>query len=132
GDGPAIGADDLSRIGFEVDMRLADVWSLVFERGRDNLDDEFLAWVLRLSYVTGYWDSLSEPERGALCTALGYPVPDGQGAPVGTDAAQPPVHKPIPAMPTAKLAEPRRDADEAARDGIIRASVSTRSFRSVG
>ncbi len=65
---------DLDRIGLEVDMRIADVWALLFERG-DDVDTEFLGWLLRLAYVTGYWDSLSEPERGALCTRLGYPVP---------------------------------------------------------
>ena len=65
----------LDRIGLEVDMRLTDVWSILFEKGIDDLDTEFLGWLLRLSYVTGYWDSLREPERGKLCRELGYPVP---------------------------------------------------------
>ena len=25
---------------------------------------------------SNYWDALSEPQRGALCSSLGYPVPD--------------------------------------------------------
>lgn len=79
--------DDLSRISFEVDMRLTDVWTMVFERAEDGIDDDFLAWLLRLAYVTGYWDSLSEPERGALCHALGYPVP-GRDETGATGAAQ--------------------------------------------
>ncbi len=68
-------ADSLDRIGLEVDMRLTDVWSMLFERGEDALDTEFLGWLLRLAYVTGYWDALAEPERGSLCEKLGYPVP---------------------------------------------------------
>lgn len=65
----------LDRIGLEVDMRLTDVWSMLFERG-DDLDTEFIGWLLRLAYVTGYWDALSEEERGSLCHELGYPVPN--------------------------------------------------------
>ena len=72
----ALNTNELDRIGFEVDMRLTDVWSILFERGEDQLDTEFIAWLLRLAYVSGYWDSLSEPNRGELCRQLGYPVPD--------------------------------------------------------
>lgn len=72
--------ESLDQIGLEVDMRLTDVWSILFERGEESLDTDFLGWLLRLSYVTGYWDSLSEPERGSLCAELGYPVPSRQGA----------------------------------------------------
>lgn len=68
-------AQALERIGFEVDMRLTDVWSIMFERGADEMDTEFVGWLLRLSYVTGYWHALTESERGELCHALGYPVP---------------------------------------------------------
>lgn len=69
----------LDRIGLEVDMRLTDVWSMLFEReATEGLDTEFVGWLLRLSYVTGYWDALSEPEHGSLCRKLGYPVP-GRG-----------------------------------------------------
>lgn len=65
----------LDRIGMEVDMRLTDVWSMLFERG-DELDTEFLGWLFRLAYVTGYWDALSETDRGSLCQELGYPIPE--------------------------------------------------------
>lgn len=68
-------AEDLDRIGLEVDMRLTDVWSILFERGEAQLDSEFLGWLLRLAYVTGYWDSLSEDDPGSLCRTLGYPIP---------------------------------------------------------
>lgn len=73
-------AESLDRIGLEVDMRLTDVWSILFERGEHDLDTEFLGWLLRLAYVSGYWDALAEPERGALCEQLGYPVPRRNGA----------------------------------------------------
>lgn len=65
----------LDKIGLEVDMRLTDVWSMLFERGEAELDTDFIGWLLRLSYVTGYWEALSETERGSLCESLGYPVP---------------------------------------------------------
>lgn len=71
-----IDTDALDKIGLEVDMRLTDVWSMLFERGDEALDDEFLGWLLRLAYVTGYWDALSEADRGTLCHQLGYPVPE--------------------------------------------------------
>lgn len=65
----------LDSIGLHVDMRLTDVWSMLFERGESEMDVEFLGWLLRASYVTGYFDALSEDERGSLCRELGYPVP---------------------------------------------------------
>lgn len=66
--------ETLDAIGLEVDMRLTDVWSMVFEKNED-VDTDFLGWLLRLAYVTGYWDALAEPSRGQLCRQLGYPVP---------------------------------------------------------
>lgn len=68
----------LEKIGLEVDMRLTDVWTMLFERGEQDLDSEFIGWLLRLAYVSGYWDALSEPDRGRLCRTLGYPVPGRQ------------------------------------------------------
>ena len=82
----AIDTDALDKIGLEVDMRLTDVWSMLFERGED-LDSEFLGWLLRLAYVTGYWDALSEGERGTLCRQLGYPVPERRVEPAAAGAA---------------------------------------------
>lgn len=76
----AIDTDALDKIGLEVDMRLTDVWSMLFEKGEE-LDTEFLGWLLRLAYVTGYWDALSEGDRGTLCTQLGYPVPERRREP---------------------------------------------------
>ena len=71
----ALTPEALDRIGLSVDMRLTDVWSMLFERGESELDVEFLGWLLRAAYVTGYFDALSEEERGSLCHELGYPVP---------------------------------------------------------
>lgn len=82
----AIDTDALDKIGLEVDMRLTDVWSMLFERGEE-LDTEFLGWLLRLAYVTGYWDALSEGERGSLCRQLGYPVPERRRDPAAAVAA---------------------------------------------
>lgn len=66
----------LDQIGLSVDLRLCDVWAMLFERGGiDALDDDLLGWMLRLAYVTGYWDALAERQRGALCAELGYPIP---------------------------------------------------------
>jgi hypothetical protein len=72
----------LDKIGLSVDMRLTDVWSMLFERGESEMDVEFLGWLLRASYVTGYFDALSEEERGQLCSELGYPVPRRRSAPL--------------------------------------------------
>ena len=66
--------ESLDRISLEVDMRLTDIWTMLFERG-DDLDAEFVGWLLRLAYVTGYWEALGEPDEGSLCRALGYPQP---------------------------------------------------------
>jgi hypothetical protein len=65
----------LDKIGLHVDMRITDVWAMLFERGTNELDVSFIGWLLRASYVTGYFDALSEDERGALCNELGYPIP---------------------------------------------------------
>jgi hypothetical protein len=75
-----LSAEALDKIGISVDMRLTDVWSMLFERGESDLDIAFLGWLLRASYVTGYFDALSEDERGSLCVELGYPIP---GTPAG-------------------------------------------------
>jgi hypothetical protein len=82
----AFDTDVLDRIGFEVDMRLTDAWSMLFERG-DELDTEFIGWLLRLAYVSGYWDALSESEVGSLCHQLGYPVPERATAAAPAEAA---------------------------------------------
>jgi len=81
----ALDTDALDKIGLEVDMRLTDVWSMLFERGAE-VDTEFLGWLLRLAYVTGYWDALSEGERGSLCNQLGYPIPERRSEPVAAGA----------------------------------------------
>ncbi len=67
--------EQMTEMGAEVDQRMTDVWSFVFERGVENIDDDFLAWILRLAFISGYWGALSEADRGSLCKTLGYPVP---------------------------------------------------------
>lgn len=68
------------RLASELDPRLADVWSCVF-----NVDSETtleqLGWFLRMAYLNGYEDGLTEVRRGALFEDLGLAVPrrDGDG-----------------------------------------------------
>lgn len=83
-----IDSEALDRIGLEVDMRLTDVWAMLFEQGDAQPDTEFLGWLLRLSYVTGYWDALSEQRRGELCEQLGYPIPERQGESASDQCAE--------------------------------------------
>lgn len=64
------------KLMLEFDPRLAEVWLAVLESDLD-LEEigEKLAWFLRMSYLQGYRDALSEPERGLLFRRLGVPVP---------------------------------------------------------
>lgn len=82
-----IDTEALDRIGLEVDMRLTDVWAMLFEQGDTPPDTDFLGWLLRLSYVTGYWDALSESDRGELCGQLGYPIPERRAAATDDESA---------------------------------------------
>lgn len=58
----------------ELDPRLADVWLSVFENWPGELPEE-LAWFLRMAYVQGYGDALSEQQPGKLLSNLGIPLP---------------------------------------------------------
>jgi hypothetical protein len=59
------------------DPRLADVWLHVFTSGVDLSDAaDYLACFLRMAYLRGYEDALSEAQRGLLFTSLGLAVPD--------------------------------------------------------
>lgn len=71
------GGPDVVRLSSEFDSRLADVWLFMFgghaelvERG-----GEPLGWFLRMAYLRGYEDALTEPRRGALYLRLGMPAP---------------------------------------------------------
>ena len=69
--------DTMTRLAAEFDPRLADVWLSVFAAGVD-LDSQIaaLSCYLRMAYLRGYEDALTEPERGQLYTNLGLGVPD--------------------------------------------------------
>lgn len=65
----------------EFDPRLADVWLSVFESWPENAErPEQLGWFLRMAYLQGYGDALSEPQRGALFRNLGL-LPAGSASP---------------------------------------------------
>jgi hypothetical protein len=62
------------RLASELDPRLADVWSCLFGMDAD-LTLEEIAWFLRMAYLNGYEDGLTEVRRGALLEQLGMEVP---------------------------------------------------------
>ncbi|MGQ0678851.1 MAG: hypothetical protein ACT4OM_04205 [Actinomycetota bacterium] len=62
------------RLAAELDPRLADVWSCLFSMNSDLSVDE-IAWFLRMAYLNGYEDGLTEVSRGALLEQLGISVP---------------------------------------------------------
>lgn len=62
------------RLASELDPRLADVWSCLFTMNAE-LTLEEIAWFLRMAYLNGYEDGLTEVRRGALLEQLGMEVP---------------------------------------------------------
>lgn len=68
---------DTSRLEAEFDSRLADVWLFLFSTHESLLDEgaEQIGWFLRMAYLRGYEDALSEPQRGELYRRLGLPAP---------------------------------------------------------
>jgi len=68
-------------IAVEFDPRLADVWLSVFASGVDlKAMGEQIGCFLRMAYLRGYQDGLTEPESGVLFTKLGLPVPVRQAS----------------------------------------------------
>ncbi len=72
--------DDLTesdRLTAEFDPRLADVWLTVFASDADiaSIKQE-LGWFLRMAYLRGYEDALTEPIKGHLYRKLGVKAPD--------------------------------------------------------
>jgi hypothetical protein len=64
------------RLVLELDPRLADVWSCLFRLGIEGSELlEQIGWFLRMAYLQGYEDGLTEPRRGALLDDLGLEVP---------------------------------------------------------
>jgi hypothetical protein len=64
------------RVAMAVDPRISEVWACLFSQA---LEPEELAaqvgWFLRMAYLHGYHDALSEPEPGALYRHLGMRAP---------------------------------------------------------
>lgn len=60
----------------EFDPRLADVWLAAFSSGLDIAEvGDRVGVLLRMAYLKGYQDSLTEDVRGEMFTKLGIPVP---------------------------------------------------------
>jgi len=60
----------------EFDPRLADVWASIFASDTDTKDfEESLSWFLRMAYLRGYEDALTEEEQGCLFKSLGMAPP---------------------------------------------------------
>jgi len=64
------------RLAGEFDPRLAEVWLDVFAFGLEHgsLPDEF-GWFLRMAYLKGYEDAVTESRPGSLYRKLGMAQP---------------------------------------------------------
>ena len=69
------GNDQQLALASTIDLRLADIWTALFEVPPEKWDVELIGWFLRAAYGQGYCDALREPEGGALCRELGYRIP---------------------------------------------------------
>jgi hypothetical protein len=65
-------------LDLDVDVRLAEVWRQTWSYGGWSLGE--MGALLRLAYGHGYWDALTEPERGKLCRDHGFAVPERRPA----------------------------------------------------
>ncbi|HYN99747.1 MAG TPA: hypothetical protein VEU28_08760 [Actinomycetota bacterium] len=63
-----------SRLASELDPRLADVWSCVFSIESEPTLEQ-LGWFLRMAYLNGYEDGITETTRGKLLQELGMTAP---------------------------------------------------------
>jgi len=63
-----------SRLASELDPRLADVWSCVFSIDAEPTLEQ-LGWFLRMAYLNGYEDGITETTRGKLLEELGMTAP---------------------------------------------------------
>lgn len=61
-------------LALEFDPRLAEIWAAVFT-AEPGLEPEKIGWFLRMAYLRGYQDALTESRRGELFTSLGLPIP---------------------------------------------------------
>jgi hypothetical protein len=63
-----------TEIASALDLRLASIWSELFEVPQEQWTVDLIGWFLRAAYGQGYCDALREPETGALCRELGLPA----------------------------------------------------------
>jgi hypothetical protein len=76
-----IDPNPMDLLQLDIDARLgADVWTALWET--QEWSEDLISAVLRLAYVLGYRDSLTERERGKLYRDHGCAVPeaDWEGA----------------------------------------------------
>ncbi|HVL89149.1 MAG TPA: hypothetical protein VM841_02825 [Actinomycetota bacterium] len=67
--------DQAAEAATVLDPRLADLWAAIWSSHDEAIPLGMAAALLRLAYLTGYQDALTEADRGSLFTALGLPVP---------------------------------------------------------
>jgi hypothetical protein len=60
-----------TEIASALDLRLASIWSELFEVPPEQWTHDLIGWFLRAAYGQGYCDAIREPETGALCRELG-------------------------------------------------------------
>lgn len=73
---PASMSDQAALLSLAFDPRLADVWLAVFGSGEVSLEtNEALGWFLRMAYLRGYEDALTEDRPGKLFSELGAKPP---------------------------------------------------------
>ena len=63
----------LDRLELDIDLRLHALWADTIDIGDWTLDK--VAKFMRAAYGQGYRDALAEAERGELCKAHGYAIP---------------------------------------------------------
>lgn len=70
---PGVDSEASIRLAAEFDPRLADVWLFMFGSDEELAEQggERLGWFLRMAYLRGYEDALTEPRPGDLYRRLG-------------------------------------------------------------
>jgi len=58
-----------------LDPRIADLWAAIWCDQGESVPLDVVGALLRLAYLTGYQDALTEQDRGSLFKTLGLPVP---------------------------------------------------------
>jgi hypothetical protein len=68
---PGVNVTAETEIASALDLRLASIWSELFEVPPEQWTHDLIGWFLRAAYGQGYCDAMREPEAGALCRELG-------------------------------------------------------------